>query len=203
MKNTIPTLALEVWRDVPGYVGYYQASNHGRVRSLDRSVVTKQKRKDGSPVYRTLTGKVMPGTPVPRGGHLRTSLGRDGVQWNTSIHQVVALTFLGPCPDGKEIAHGDGNPTNNRPENLRYATREENEADKLLHGTDSRGIKHVSSKLTEAQVLQIRYTYRQGGTTQKALGAEYGVSGRNISGIVRGKQWKHLPLNPSLTELSL
>lgn len=45
------------------------------------------------------------------------------------------LAFVGPCPDGMEVCHNDGNPENNRVENLRYGTRSDNMRDKRKHGT--------------------------------------------------------------------
>ena len=62
------------------------------------------------------------------------------------IHRLVALAFLGPAPEGKpEVAHGDGNPANNRLENLRWASSKENTADCVRHGTF---YVPLSSKLT-------------------------------------------------------
>jgi hypothetical protein len=44
--------------------------------------------------------------------------------------------FVGPCPEGMEVCHNNGDPTDNRMENLRYGTHSSNEQDKLIHGTD-------------------------------------------------------------------
>jgi hypothetical protein len=51
------------------------------------------------------------------------------------VHQAVLLAFIGPRPEGMQGCHGDGNPRNNRLDNLRWDTREANEMDKLRHGT--------------------------------------------------------------------
>ena len=46
--------------------------------------------------------------------------------FNTSVHRMVAEVFLGPCPDGHEVDHIDGNKQNNSLSNLQYLTKEEN-----------------------------------------------------------------------------
>ena len=46
--------------------------------------------------------------------------------FNTSVHRMVAEVFLGPCPDGYEVDHIDGNKQNNNLSNLQYLTKEEN-----------------------------------------------------------------------------
>ena len=137
------------------------------------SVVTKRrKRKDGSLVsYRTTDrpGHARDSRPT-RTGHLRTSPGpgRGPVE---HLHPPSRRPdVLRPLPrrqGGCPRRWATQPTTGPRISGMRHARR--TEADKLLHGTDSRGIKHVSSKLTEAQVLQIRYTYRQGGTTYRGL----------------------------------
>lgn len=52
----------------------------------------------------------------------------------TSVHRLVALAFIGPCPEGMEVLHINGEPDDNRLENLRYGTRAENVADTIRHG---------------------------------------------------------------------
>jgi hypothetical protein len=51
------------------------------------------------------------------------------------VHEVILTTFVGPCPDGMECRHLDGNPANSALSNLAWGTHLENEADKLRHGT--------------------------------------------------------------------
>lgn len=51
-----------------------------------------------------------------------------------TIHTLVAMAWHGPRPDGQECRHLNGDPTDNRPENLAWGTRAENMADMVRHG---------------------------------------------------------------------
>lgn len=99
----------EEWRTVPGHPDY-DVSNRGRVRSRKRST----------------TPQLLTNKPHSRLGYCFVRL--DGKSYG--IHQIVALTFNGPCPDGLEVDHINYIRNDNRPENLRYVTREQNLADR-------------------------------------------------------------------------
>jgi hypothetical protein len=101
------------------------------------------------------------------------------------VHQLVCEAFHGPKPTPKhEVAHGDGHPTHNRSDNLRWATSAENKADSMLHGTFASGEAHGKAKLTWAQVREIRFMHEWGGISQRELGARYGVHPTTIGLIV-------------------
>lgn len=102
------------------------------------------------------------------------------------LHRLVASAFLGPRPEGRVVAHSDGNPANARVDNLRYATAAENEADKARHGTKLEGARHPRARLSSAAVSAIREEYAK-GTSQTALAARYGTHQTNVSLIVRGR----------------
>ncbi len=51
-----------------------------------------------------------------------------------TVHRLVLEAFVGPCPPGMQCRHLDGNPANNRLENLAWGTHAENAADKIRHG---------------------------------------------------------------------
>jgi hypothetical protein len=124
-----PDLPGERWLPIPEWEGLYQVSSLGRVRSLDR-VVTYS----GGPP-RSLRGCVLR-TSAQSSGHLGVALCRDGKPQRRSVHSLVLLAFVGPCPPGQEGCHGDGNPGNNHVGNLRWDTRRENALDRARHGTD-------------------------------------------------------------------
>lgn len=121
-------VAREIWRAIPGIEGY-EASSLGRIRSIDRIVMRGSKwGKSGLRKYR---GRVLSfgtrGSP-----YLRITLGRQRtVQY---VHILVALAFHGKMPRNKhQVSHLDGDPRNNRPSNLTYMTRSENNFLKATH----------------------------------------------------------------------
>ena len=116
----------EEWRDIPGWEGSYQVSSHGRVRSLDRVVIDKNGRRSPR------AGKVL--SPALSQDYPSVALYRPSQQAHTRcVHQLVALAFHGPRPEGLETRHLDGNKLNNTPENLAYGTHAENMADASIH----------------------------------------------------------------------
>lgn len=107
----------EMWRDIPGYEGYYQVSNLGRVKSLERMV------KHGGYEYRR---KERIRSPFETAGYLCVALNKDTIEKTYQIHQLVAIAFI-PNPENKPIVnHIDGNKTNNCVDNLEWVTYKEN-----------------------------------------------------------------------------
>lgn len=127
MDDKQPTI--ERWKPVKGYEGIYEVSDHGRVRSVDRTV----NYSDGR-VHR-YKGKVLSAGLSKRGGYPLVSLYTQGKNQSHYVHSLVAETFIGPRLEGTEVCHSDGNPTNNHVGNLRYGTSSDNELDKVRHGT--------------------------------------------------------------------
>ena len=72
------------------------------------------------------------------------------------VHKLIMITFVGEKPNGFTICHYNGNPADNRLENLRYDTFKNNCADKIRHGTKRYGSQVNLSKLNELQVRTIK-----------------------------------------------
>jgi hypothetical protein len=115
---------------------------------------------------------------------------------NHFLHRLILLAFVGPCPPGKECCHYDGDPANNRLENLRWDTRKSNAADRTRHGTMHMPVKRGSSnglaKLDEAQVVRMRQLRAEGARVD-ALAALFGVSRNTASAILNRRTWSHVP----------
>jgi hypothetical protein len=124
----------EQWQSVPGYEGYYEVSDHGRVRSLSRTM----QRSDGT--SRRFAGKIF-NPHVGNPPYPQVTLSKEGIRWNTRMHVVVMLTFVGPCPEGMEIRHLNGISTDCRLDNLAYGTPTQNMTDNVTHGKHHNAIK--------------------------------------------------------------
>ena len=111
----------EDWRDVPGYQGYYQISNLGRVKSLERSLEYPPSKAYPKGVTKVLKERIM--TPCKdKKGYLFVQLFKNGNFKCARIHRLVALTFL-PNPENlPQVNHKDENKQNNCLSNLEWCT---------------------------------------------------------------------------------
>lgn len=179
----------EKWLPVVGWEGIYEVSDMGRVKSLSRVI------PDSRCGQRRVPERIMKGQtalPLP---YVRVTLsdkqsGRKGLT-APGVHQLVAAAFLGPPPTGHEVCHGNGDPTDNRLANLRYGTRKENHADRILHGTNLAGQANPASKLTEVEVLGIR-SRAASGETCASIARSLGVTGACIQQVVTRTTWRHV-----------
>jgi|26BtaG_2_1085354.scaffolds.fasta_scaffold18218_3 hypothetical protein len=110
----------EEWRPVVGYEGYYEVSDMGRVRSIDRVI----SRCDGTKEERR--GKIL-SQFKDRYGYLGVSLNKNGKSKTFTTHRLVCESFLGsPVENSNQVNHMDGIKDNNRLSNLEWCTAEEN-----------------------------------------------------------------------------
>ena len=175
-------------------MGLYQASNFGRVRSVDRTRTVAPSRQATNGFFVTIKGKVLKPTPnINKKGKARAfvlRLRKDGKYHFRSVHELVLSTFVGPRPEGHYGCHKDDVPANNRLTNLYWGTPTQNCADKIRLGNQQRGAEIPWSKLTESDVRFIKAN--AGITTQNELARRFGVTQSRISRIVNGKQWRHI-----------
>lgn len=123
-------------------------------------------------------------------GRFVFNVSRNGKRKQVKLHRAVASAFLGPCPDGYEVAHLDGNQANNVLENLAYVTPKENNRHKVEHGTQPVGEKIWCSKLSANDVISIRNEYPS--LSYAKLAKKHGVSVGSIVQVVKRISWKHI-----------
>lgn len=158
-----------MWKPVLN--GTYEVSNLGRVRSAKTLKIRKLKE-----------------TVRPNGTYYSVNLSVGGKVYWRRINRLVCEAFHGPPPDPTWHAdHIDRDPSNNRAENLRWLTAQENLANRKL--PDSSGENHSHNKLTECEVHKIRRLLRDTDLPQQEIGRMFGVGGSTISAILRGRIW--------------
>jgi hypothetical protein len=165
----------ELWKPIPDAPGY-EASNQGRIRSF------RQKPE----------GHIL--SPSIHDNRLGVQVVMKGQCKYIRIAKLVALTFIGPCPDNMEICHTDGDSSNDRLENLRYDTHRNNMLDMRNHPTDRRGDRHPNSIFTATQVIKIREKYAlcPRHRTIRALAEVYNTDPRNIRNVCSGKTYQNI-----------
>ena len=113
----------EVWRDVKGYIGFYQVSNLGRVRSLGRTI--NYVSRHGTIASRYYDGKII--NPTDNGhGYKIVGLRNGDSRRNYYVHRLVADAFIPNPFNLPEVNHKDANRANNRLDNLEWITKIEN-----------------------------------------------------------------------------
>jgi NUMOD4 motif/HNH endonuclease len=172
----------EEWRTIPGLEGEYEASSLGRVRSLDRHVISKH----GARIFK-------------KGRILSPSLHRQGYlvfakKPGKFAHRLVARAFLANPDSLPQVNHINAIKSDNRPENLEWCTGGHNVRHSFALGLVPRhnGDTQKQSKLNSDAVRAIRVAYEQGIATQKQLAQKYKISQAIISRVVRYELWKHV-----------
>lgn len=112
------------------------------------------------------------------------------------VHRLVLEAFVGKCPKGMWARHfPDRDTSNNRLDNLSWATAAQNHADKKVHGTQPRGEKCHNAKLRREDIATIFSLHRQ-GVQLKDIAKGLGVSPTAVSNVVRGHTWAWLQAEP-------
>jgi len=174
---------MEIWKDIPGQNGFYQASNIGRIRSVDRVINGKRYKinRKGGIIKQSIS----------KNGYCHITLqGLNGVKKNFSVHRLILSSFIGNSE--LHCNHINGIKTDNRIENLEWVTQSENM--KHAHVMNlvnlPKGSDHFNSKLTNEIVLNIREN--KYNLTQNEFCALYDVGQSCISAIQLNKKWRHI-----------
>ena len=126
----------EIWKDIRGFEGLYQVSNMGRVRSLDRDIVTTYR---GTVHTRHYKGKIL----VPRKssqGYYYVVLADSGVHTREAVHRLVAKAFVDGYKDGAIVNHKNCLKSDNRADNLEWCdyTYNNTYGEQFVHRYDKR-----------------------------------------------------------------
>lgn len=189
----VENLEGEEWRPVVGWEKYYEVSNRGRVKSLERTIWKVWK-------YAGLTAHVHKEKilqPHLHKKYLQLELAVEKVRKKFVVHRLVAMAFH-PNPMGlPEVDHLDTNKLNNRADNLEWVTQEENHRRAVLAGLmgeDGAYVLHGEDnpfhKLTTDQVREILSIGRKVPAT--VLASRYGVNADRIRDIIARRAWRHL-----------
>lgn len=112
---------MEIWKPIPNYEGFYEVSSMGRVRSLDRKLPHPKNQM----VVSHRKGRILKPEP-DKYGYPVVTLCQEAKTKTFKVHRLVALAFI-PNPDNlPQIDHINTKKYDNRPENLRWCTTQQN-----------------------------------------------------------------------------
>lgn len=164
----------EIWKPIDNFIGLYEISDLGRVRSFHKN---------------SMSGSIK--APYHSNGYLQVNLYKHGKLTHASPHRLVALAFI-PNPDNKsDVNHKNGIRDDNRVSNLEWMTKSENHnhSYRELGRKAAAGESHGMRKLCAADVIKIRELYKGGAGSYRAIGKIYNVSEATIRHILSGETW--------------
>lgn len=163
-------------KDIPGFSGY-AITKDGRVWSKPR--FGKGSKNSG--------GWLKPA--VKDNQYLFVTLRKGKKSFAKYIHRLILETYMGPCPDGMEGRHLDGNRAKNELSNLEWGTPIQNQADRRRHGTYLCKDNAPIVKLTSGAVRDIRALYQTGLFSHVKLGIVFGIHPVTIGDVIRKETW--------------
>lgn len=176
---------MEEWKSIKDYEDFYEISNFGNIRSLDRLVNGKNNSKV------TKKGKLMTLLTGNDKHYLTIYLYKNGIKKLFSVHRLVAKTFIKNTNQKPFVNHKNGIKYDNHFKNLEWCTRKENVKHAVETGLIQKGENHGRALLTNLQVIEIKKLLKT-NIKQVDIAKIYNVSKHVIGCIKRNKSWKNI-----------
>lgn len=122
-------------------------------------------------------------------GTLKDGYGRTAK--SERAHRVSYELHHGPIPSGLFVCHRCDNRACVRPDHLFLGTNRDNVADMVAKGRQARGSQNAATKLTAADVIEVRRRYAS-GEAKRALARRFGVDVKAICALLDGRTWAHV-----------
>lgn len=176
----------EIWRDVKNYKGYYQVSNLGNVKSLDRFI-----KGGGSQNKRKIKGRVL-NKSTKRNGYDQVRLSKEGVVKDFLVHRLVSDAFIEKVENKYHVNHINGIKTDNRVSNLEWCDAFDNmkhaEENNLVN---NKGVNSPLSVYTEDQIKHVKKLLKNNVRTKDIVKLT-GVGRTTVYRVSKVLQWVEL-----------
>lgn len=174
----------EIWRDISGYKGYYQVSNKGRVRSINREFINILGRKCYA------KGRVLKSRDDSYGYEYVVLTMTRKKRYTVKVHRLVAKEFLVKSNNRDHVNHINGNKKDNRSCNLEWMTNAENSRHAGKMGLMPRGSSHIKSKINETTARKIKKMLSDMSII--GVSKKLNVSKYIVQDIKRNRTWRHV-----------
>lgn len=165
---------MEIWKDIEGFEGRYQASNLGRIKSLRKRKIRRV--RAGYTIRETMLRQF-----PHKSGYFQVFLYGENKPRCYQLHRVIAMAFVSNPDNKPEVNHIDGDKSNNASSNLEWVTASEN----IIHARDNGlcGYCKINKDIAE----EIRVKFLSGKYTRKQLSISYKIEYKAICKIIAGK----------------
>lgn len=185
-------MSKEIWKEVVGYESYYQVSDYGNVRSVNRVVPNGfggEMRVKGMSINSRMGAN-----------YINITLTKNGKKNTFNVHRLVAIAFL-PNPNNLPyVNHIDGNKLNNCDDNLEWSTEVHNSNHSYNMGLSASGSSSHYAKVSERTVAEIIHINNTTNLTYAIIGQVFGVCAESVSNMCRGKSWNRPLVRKEINE---
>ena len=166
----------EIWKDVRGFEGFYQVSNKGRVRSLDRVVEYRNH------VPHKTKGKILSSGKCR--GYNTIGLHKNGKVYECRVARLVAIHFI-ENPNGyPQVNHKDEDHSNDNADNLEWCTQEYNNS----YGTKiQRGVDTFKKSRRPFICIENQKIYKSGAECARDLN----ILSTGVSNVLTNRAYSH------------
>jgi hypothetical protein len=173
---------MEEWREA--YPGYYEVSDLGNIRSMDRLVDHwrgGRLLRKSQPIKPTLNSK----------GYLTVVICIEGTRCTETVHRLVATAFLANPLSLPQVNHEDGDKLNCKASNLTWSSPGDNQRHAYNTGLKGRGENSGVAILTEILVRQIREAFDE-GLNYSQIGKKFAINPATVRQVVLRNTWAHV-----------